>query len=52
MNAARSASLISLNRTFGLRTGPSLLRCSVVHIFWGSRFRCGCAVIVFPSSRT
>ena len=51
--ASRSSGVISLNRTFGLCTGAIRRRWSSVHIFfWSPSFRCGCAVIVLPSSRT
>ena len=48
----RSSGVISLSSTFGLCTGPIRRRWSSVHIFFGSRSRCGCAVMVLPSSRT
>src|SRR5580658_388545 len=52
-NATRSSGVISLNRTFGLCTGPMRRRWSSVHIFdWSPSFRCGCAIMVLPSSRT
>jgi len=45
-------SVIWLSSTLGLEDLGHAAQWSSVHIFFGSRFRCGCATMVLPSSRT